>query len=120
MENGIYQVRLSSERNCVEGLVVFLGDTFNGGGGGYICQGTVLQENQMLSGKLIIRKWDHQASDTLGLFKEISMVVAGGYDPEKRRFHLKGEAKGHHVIPIDITGRWVAALIRSNTPEGKG
>jgi hypothetical protein len=45
MENGIYQVRLSSEGNCVEPIVVICDNAINGGGGGYYCRGTIPQED---------------------------------------------------------------------------
>jgi hypothetical protein len=110
MENGIYQVRLSSESHSVEGVVVIREDSVNGGGGGYFCQGFISVEANVLTGRTLIKKWDHQAHPALGLFKEISITVAGRYDPKKQSFHFEGQANGHHVIRIQATGHLVASL----------
>ena len=110
MENGIYQVQLSSEGNCVEGVVVIREDAIDGGGGGYICQGAICQENEILSGRVMIKKWDYQAYHALGLFKEVYMAVTGSYDSKKMCFHFQGQANGHHVIRVSARGHWVAPL----------
>jgi hypothetical protein len=109
MENGIYQIRLSSGEHCVEGIVVVHDNAINGGGGGYYCRGMVSQEDQVLSGRMVIRKWDDEAYHELGVFKEVSVAVTGRYDPEKRSFDFQGQANGHHVIQVQATGYWIAS-----------
>jgi hypothetical protein len=111
MENGIYHVRLLSERHSVKGEVVIRKDSVNGDVGGYLCQGFISVENDVLAGKILIKKWDHRAPPALGLFKEISITVTGQYDPKKQSFHFEGQANGHHVIRIQATGHLVASLI---------
>ena len=114
MENGIYQVRLSSGEDCVEGMVIIRDNAINGGGGGYYCRGMISQEEMDLSGNLTIKKWDHEAYHALGLFKEVSVAVAGRYDAEKRSFDFQGQAIGHHVIRVRATGRWIASLAKAD------
>jgi hypothetical protein len=113
MENGIYKVRLSSEGHCVEGIVVVHDNVINGGGGGYFCQGIVAQEDLVLSGRVVIKKWDRKAYHELGLFKEVSAAVTGRYNPEKRSFDFQGQANGHHVIRVQAAGYWIASLAQA-------
>jgi hypothetical protein len=94
----------------VEGIAIICDNVINGGGGGYYYQGVVSQEDRVLSGRMVIKKWDHKAYHELGLFKEVSVAVAGRYDPEKRFFDLQGQANGHHVIQVQTIGHWIASL----------
>ena len=112
MEDGIYQVRLCSGEDCVEGMVIIRENVINGGGGGYYCRGVISHEEKVLSGTLVIKKWDHKTHHALGLFKEVSVVVTGRYDAENRYFDFQGQANGHHVIRVQATGRWIASLAR--------
>jgi hypothetical protein len=114
MEDGIYQVRLSSGEDCVEGMVTIRDNVINGGGGGYYCRGMISKVEKVLSGSVMIKKWDHKAHHALGLFKEVSMVVTGRYDAEKRSFDFQGQANGHHVIRVRVTGRWIASLAKAD------
>jgi hypothetical protein len=114
MEDGIYQMRLSSGEDCVEGMVIIRDNVINGGGGGYYYRGILSPEEKVLSGSIMIKKWDHKAHHTLGLFKEVSVVVTGRYDAENRSFDFQGQANGHHVIRVQATGRWIASLARAD------
>lgn len=94
-------------------MAVVHDNVINGGGGGYYCRGIVSQEDQVLSGRMVIRKWDDKAYHELGLFKEVSVTVTGRYDPEKRSFDFQGQANGHHVIRVQATGHWIASLAKA-------
>jgi hypothetical protein len=111
MKDGIYQVVFTSSGSAGEGMVVIAGNTLNGGGQGYFYQGRLSVKESSLSGNVVLRKWDDQAPPTLGLFKEAVMTVAGKYDRERDSFHFEGRAQGHHVIRIQVTGRYVSGLL---------
>ena len=53
MEDGIYQVRLSSGEDCVEGMVTIRDNVINGGGGGYYCRGMISKVEKVLSGSVM-------------------------------------------------------------------
>ena len=111
MLDGIYQVFFSSSGNTAEGIAVISGGTLNGGGQGYFYQGKLRVEGACLDGRLLVKKWDNEAPPALGLFKEAALTVTGEYDHESNTFRFEGRVHGHHVITIQATGRYVAALI---------
>ena len=111
MLNGIYQMFFSSSGNTAEGMAVISGGTLNGGGQGYFYQGRLQVEGAGLSGRILIKKWNNEAPPVLGFFKEAALTVTGRYDCENNAFRIEGRAHGHHVITIQATGRYVAALI---------
>ncbi len=111
MKDGIYQVILTSYGRTGEGMAVIAGNTLNGGGQGYIYQGRLSVKDSSLTGKVVLRKWDDQAPPALGLFKEADLTVAGKYDRERNSFRFEGRAQGHHIVRIQVTGRFASGLI---------
>ena len=117
MKNGTYHVVLRSSEKSVDATAVVSDDAIDGGGSGYLFQGRLWERDNVLSGTVLIKKWDRDAPPVLGLFKEVSMDFEGEYDREKRSFHLYGRFHGHHVIEIRADGKWVSPGAMKMTPK---
>ena len=50
MEDGIYQIVVSSSVASVEGFVVMIANSLNGGGDGYVFRGRFAVEEERISG----------------------------------------------------------------------
>ena len=111
MEDGLYHLRANSSRATVEGVVVVSANRVNGGGPDYCYQGHIFDESGELTGTLVIKKWNDPAPPSLGMFKEAAFRVSGEYDSGTKSFHLNGQANGHHVIKVELTGRFIAPVV---------
>ena len=110
MENGIYHLRLYSGDGEENGIAVIADGTVNGGSGTYLVQGRLSLERTTLSGSIEIRKWNREATASLGPFQEVTLAVEGRVAPGERSFSFIGRFAGHHVVRIEVTGFYLAPI----------
>ena len=110
MKNGIYNVCLNGQSGSSETVLVLSGTTLNGGGTEYLCQGHLVETQGALTGSLTIIKRNPASAPLLGRFKTVVLLVTGSGDPHNGTFQIEARGGGHHMIKIDILGRYLAPL----------
>jgi len=107
MKNGIYNVCLNGPSASCDTILVLSAS----GGTEYLCQGRLVEIQGTLTGSLTIIKRNPASASLLGRFKSVSLLVTGSNDPQNETFTLEAQGGGHHMIKIDIQGRYLAPLV---------
>ena len=110
MKDGIYNARLTGPTASSDTVLVLSGSTLNGGGSEYLCQGRLVETQEVLTGSLTIIKRDPASTPLLGRFKTVVLLLTGNNDPQNGTFQIQAQGGGHTMINIDIEGRYLAPL----------
>lgn len=110
MIDGIYHVRFSSStQDFGEGLVVIKNGSVNGGDHGYLYQGNVRSDDNRISGKLLVKRWNSSATSVFGNIAQYELELSGSQSPD-RAFSVGGNVAGQQALKINIAGRFIAEL----------
>lgn len=120
MQDGMYWLRLAAYDKAEEGVAVVRQGLVNGGGPNYLWQGRLFEEQGALRGSLLVRKWNPQAPPDLGMFKAARLDIEGRFDAAARSFDLVGQAHGHHVVRLRISGQWLGELADGGSAGREG
>jgi len=108
MQDGIYHVTFSSNVNDLgEGIVVFKGNSVNGGDYGYLYTGTKTDDSPRFSSRLTIKQWNPAAQSVFGPRKEFVLNLSGVSSGSG--FEAQGSVEGQSHLTVIARGRYLSA-----------
>lgn len=109
MIDGLYAVHFKSSNDEGTGVVAIANGSINGGDSGYYYQGTLDQNDQGLSTRLTVTKFNPLAESVFGPLDSFTLELSG--PSSERGFELSGHLVEHSGHKLSVEGHYLKPLV---------